>query len=372
MSNSYNNNIIIVSKVFYPSVSPRAHRSYELAKELTRKGYNVVVYTLVGDYDYSELEKKYKFTIKDLGPCTFITKTNTNSKESIINKIVITILNKYIDYPNIELVYRVYKIINKIKIKYSLITIAVPHTIHWGAAIAKNKNHKYINCWIADCGDPYYLNPIRKKMKYFAFIERFSFRKCDYITVPTENSIDGYFPEFKKKIHVIPQGFEIKSVNKNKKEIINNVIKIVYAGRFYNKIREPYKIIEYIINTKKNIEYEFTIYTHQKKMLQKYVDMSDGKIILKDYVERDKLLNILSQADFLVNISNISDVQIPSKLIDYALSNSPILNIDPNNIDTNMIDEFFEGNYTKRYSVKELEKYDIRNVVNKFEKLLNA
>ena len=73
----------------------------------------------------------------------------------------------------------------------------------------------------------------------------------NYITVPTVNSIDGYFPEFKNKIHVIPQGFEIKSFIKNKKEKNNDVIKYVYSKILYDKVREPYRIIEYTLTTKK-------------------------------------------------------------------------------------------------------------------------
>ena len=56
--------------------------------------------------------------------------------------------------------------------------------------------------------------------------------------------------------------------------------------------------------------------------------------------------------DFLINIKNDVTEQLPSKLIDYLLIDRPILDMDGNNLDQTKIDQFLDGNYSKRYIFK--------------------
>ena len=74
--------------------------------------------------------------------------------------------------------------------------------------------------------------------------------------------------------------------------------------------------------------------------------------------------------DFLVNFDNNTDKQVPSKLIDYALTDRPILNIEkvPNR---EMILEFLGGNYRHTYPVRDLERYNIKKVAVKFLELVD-
>ena len=89
-------------------------------------------------------------------------------------------------------------------------------------------------------------------------------------------------------------------------------------------------------------------------------------------VQRQELLKSASKVDFLINLSNINlPGQIPSKLIDYAIANRPILELTPNNIDKRALIEFLEGNYNKRYRFKNISEYHISKVVNKFINLVN-
>ena len=74
--------------------------------------------------------------------------------------------------------------------------------------------------------------------------------------------------------------------------------------------------------------------------------------------------------DFLVNFDNNTNLQLPSKLIDYALTKRPVLNIS-GNLDRESIQEFFEGNYTNQMSLNDVEKYNIKNVAAQFLALTN-
>lgn len=69
--------------------------------------------------------------------------------------------------------------------------------------------------------------------------------------------------------------------------------------------------------------------------------------------------------DFLVNFDNNTGVQQPSKLIDYALTGRPIINVY-GELDEKVILEFLAGNYENSYKTPNMEKYKIENVVDEF------
>jgi hypothetical protein len=79
-----------------------------------------------------------------------------------------------------------------------LISIAVPHTVHWGVAACRSTSHQIANTWVADCGDPYVgqENDSFKVPFYFSWVEKWFMRKADFISVPTNGAIAAYFPEF--------------------------------------------------------------------------------------------------------------------------------------------------------------------------------
>ncbi len=85
-------------------------------------------------------------------------------------------------------------------------------------------------------------------------------------------------------------------------------------------------------------------------------------------IARSEILKQLSRFDFLINILNDGSVQSPSKLIDYTLSQRPILNIStkPTESQIEIFNEFIGGCYEKQYKVPNIEDYNIKNVCKKF------
>ena len=59
--------IVIISQVMFPSLLPRAQRTTELAKELSRQGYEVIIYALLGSYNYKEFIEETGVQVKNLG-----------------------------------------------------------------------------------------------------------------------------------------------------------------------------------------------------------------------------------------------------------------------------------------------------------------
>ena len=321
-------NILLVSGSFYPDNSPRSFRTTELAKEFSRRGQNVTVIIPKNNYDYSEFLKDYPITIKyyqkPVGKRVF-------TRISIIDRAIYRLLNQFYAYPNIKLRKPLRKVI-KNELGYDLlITIAVPHMIHWEFGKMYAKGKCAAKKWVADCGDSFMLNKSinYKQPFYFKHLEKTWCRYCDYIAVPLESEKENYYPEFTEKVRVIPQGFDFSVLEKNQVEPHNAVPTFAFSGSFIPNLRDPRPILDYLVSSKK--DFKFIVYTKQKELLAPYFDRLGSKLEIREFIPREELLKVLRQCDFLLNIDNGKAKGRPSKLIDYALSGRPILSLNSSN-----------------------------------------
>lgn len=362
--------IIIIAQHILPIQTPRAHRATELAKELARQGNEVVLYAVLGKYDYSDFEKENKLVVKNIPLRTQVIPYNSdgNGRRHFIDKVLGKLFGKLLEFPNIEFKYAIPKIIAKEESFDLVVSIAKPHAIHWGCSRAKKKYpQKFPKKWIADCGDPFMNNGKSKDhFEYYSKNERLFSELCDYITVPVSGAIDGYYPEYRDKIKVIPQGFKFEI--KNDSPPSNKILSFAYSGTFLRDIRNPHKFLAFIAEL--DVDFRFYVFTQFDELIAPFKEVLGEKLIIKKLVPRDELLAFLSGMDFLVNIENLnSSTQVPSKLIDYAIVGRPILSIHPENIDKQNIKNFFEKNYSGKFVVENIEQYQIKNVANKFIEL---
>ncbi|KAF2333149.1 glycosyltransferase family protein [Flavobacterium daemonense] len=359
-------NILIICKDIYPIQSPRSFRASELVKEFVKRGFKVKVVCSLSK-DNFELFKKEFSNVESVNVGT----VHNFLDWRIFNhlSLVKRILNKYLyhllQYPNIELLFKVKKILKSNTNKIDLmISIAYPFPIHWGVAIAKkSKIENFPDRWIADCGDPFMGNPIINPPFYFKFLENLFCRMADKITIPVEIGRKAYYKEFHEKIEIIPQGFDFSTLEKelyNK----NNIPTFLYAGIFYKGSRDPRPFLDYLTQIKSN--FRFIIYTSEDSLIKDYKEILGEKLIINSSIPRIELLKKMSLVDFLLNIENESENQTPSKLIDYSLSGRPILSVSMKNIDKKKFNDFLNGIYHDEFKVHDLERYNIVNVVNKF------
>ena len=357
--------IYIVSGYYYPEQTPRAYRTTELAEEYSRRGYAVEVYlpkksgVLYSTGD-DNITINY-FSNNDVW--------NLLSGSSFVSKVINKVLNNvafYINYPVIQYLWLIpHNIVLKDNIN-KIISIAQPHSIHWGIErlLAKQKEEKIL--WIADCGDPFMGNQVKRPPFYFKYLEKRFCSKCDFITVPTEAAINAYYEEFHSKIRVIPQGFSFKNI------IIDNYAKnsiptFAYAGIFYKGYRDPTRFFIYLSSLK--FDFRFILYSPESRVICKYKRILGDKLIIKQPIPREKLIKELSKLDFLININNTGSFQTPSKLIDYKLSRRPILTIDNSKRNYADLLSFIKGDFSHDTQIDNLQDYNIENVVDKFEKL---
>lgn len=366
--------ILIITQGFYPEQSPRSFRASELAKEFSRQGHMV---TVMAPYRETteNFAKQYGFIFNSLGVLTW---NIFNFKSlgifgKVYNKFVNRFLNLFFEYPMMEIFFKTRKAIKEEKKQYDLlISIAVPHPIHWAVASVWNLNKNNLaKVWIADCGDAYMGNDLDRFRKpfYFMFLEKWFCRKADYITIPKEEMKINFYKEFHSKFREIPQGFNFKDSLKYLKPYVKNKVPtFAFSGSFIPGNRDPYKLLAFL--TSLDIDFRFHIFTMTKSHVLPFIDKSKGKIILHDYIPRNELLGVLSQMDFLINITFEPQKQIPSKLIDYLLTDRPILNIDKD-LDEENILKFLSYDYSDRFNKLSLERYRIESVCEQFIKLSN-
>jgi glycosyltransferase involved in cell wall biosynthesis len=363
--------ILIVSGSFYPQNSPRSFRTTELANELARKGNDVTVYFPFRGEDYAIYEAEHNLKMKDIGTLKWKEIDVKGGRiEYLIRRVLRRVLLMLFEWPSIELMFKVSKILKAEKGYDMLISIAVPHTIHWGVAKAWSKDSKIAPCWIADCGDPYMGNEIDtfRKLFYFKYLEKRFCRNANFITIPFEGARAAYYPEFHNKIKVIPQGFRLDKIRipGYKKNRIFPVFG--YAGGFIPGKRDPVPLLNFLSSLDR--DFLFIVFTSATSLLLPFKSILGNKLEIKDKIPRDELLVLLAGMDFLINLDNNVRTLLPSKLIDYSITGRPVLNITQES-DFKVLLEFMDGDYKGKMILDDPDKYDISNIAETFMQLLD-
>ncbi|NHM06447.1 glycosyltransferase family 4 protein [Flavobacterium sp. CYK-4] len=362
--------ILLVSNAFYPENSPRSFRATELAKELVRQGHNVKVITHPRE-GVEQFCQDHGITYKNLGSLTWpVPKVKGSGLVLLFWRIVVRFSILLFEYPMIQLIPLVKKALKDESGYDALISIAVPYPIHWGVASAWSD--KIAKNWIADCGDPYMgqENDTFKPPFYFKYFEKKFCRKATYLTVPTQASIKGYYPEFHSKIKVIPQGFRFEDVKLYSGEKPSDKIIFGYGGMFIPGRRDPSEFLNFLNSLDDSHRFEFHIYTTTPQFVESFIGASKGRIQLKGLLDRNSLMYEMSKMDFLVNFENAGTAQTPSKLIDYAILKKPILSVRFGEIKKDHWLEFLSGNYQQSMVIENPDQYRIEQVASRFMELV--
>lgn len=369
-------NIVIIAGAIHPYNSPRSHRSTELAIGLAKKGHNVTLYGLIGNYDYSQFEKETGVKVKGIGK-SYLGNINSDNKilsDSklfwIFRGVLTRLFYNIIDYPRVEYFFKAFSVLKKENQFDYLITIAHPFGLHWGTAYYKHKaEYNKFKVWAADCGDPFMGDPdVNRKKFILEPIEKFWCKNTDFITIPIEAGKSGYYEEFQNKIEIIPQGIDFSKVVLDEYKP-NKIPIFVYSGVVYPGMRDPSKFLEYLCTIKQ--DFKLIVYAPSDHIFGDYQNRLGNKLEIRRYIPRLELIKILSTMDFIINLKNNSEVQQPSKLIDYGLSKRPIINISSSFMEDEKLvfEQFLTGDYRNQKVIENLSQYNIDNVCDRFIEL---
>lgn len=363
--------ILLVTGHFEPEIHPRSFRATEIAKELVSRGHNVKVITLreIEGCNYPLLEKSLSIEIENLG----VYRSSKDLGGYKTTGYVKSSLYKYFRfYTGGRLFMNAWRIVKVIStdIEYDyVISFSNPFDCHLGIALAKRFGKFSGNTkLIADYGDPFSSSSQEAKANYFKSIEKWVLKWFSVITIPFEGARAAYSAvTTHEKIRIIPQGFNFDTLNKRSTTTFCAIPRFVYAGLFYEDIRNPFKLFKYLNEMKEGFEfYIYLRYTQEwvVNMLRNDFPCLYNKVVLKVNFQRVQLLNEIVDFDFAVNLGNTTADQLPSKLIDYAICDLPICNIE-NELDIMKMRDFIKGDYTSRLVV-DRHQYNIKHVVGQF------
>jgi hypothetical protein len=370
--------ILLVSVSFYPENSPRSFRATELAKEFCRQGHKVLVAGVDVDNEGNNQRKKlleeYGIQWFSLGSGDWSTLYERWQQGGRISSLVARLLGYFGEFPSIEWYFKIPKRLVIPDDVVAVISIAKPFAVHWGLSRLAKRGALKDRVWLADCGDPFMLSTlnVRKVPFYFSYLEKAFCRRCDFIVTPTEAGYKGYYPEFREKIRVVPQGFNYEEERAKLGDYTeNDVLTFVYAGAFLHKGRNPAALLK-VLGDSEN-DFRFYIYTQQQYLVIPHIKPGDTRFIVQDIIPREDIMQVMRRADFLINMMNGTKVQMPSKLIDYYIVDRPVLNIEDDSLgqgELEVLFEFLNKDFGNRFVFSNMDSYHISDVCKGFVELI--
>ena len=357
--------ILIVSQAFFPENSPRSLRTTELVKEFARTGHNVTIITPRIESSHGAFEKEYGVEIKNMGNYSWKSITiKGKGIEMLLRRLVFRFSNLLFEYPSIQLLWLVKKVL-KIESGYDLmISVAVPYPVHWGVAAVRTKANPIASVWIADCGDPYMglETDTFKKVFYFSYLDRSFLKGADYVAVPIKEAINAYYKEFHYKFRVIPQGFTFPAIINSSKDKKRPVF--IYSGNVTSYTHYALPFFRYLVTL--DIDFEFKIFTTTPEIFTDSLGAIQDKLTIKEYVDRAVLIQEFADADFLLHFPYEKNTQRSLKLIDYWYSERPVLHFDNTENARQLLVEFLHLNFIHAVPNPSIDDYRIEHVCEQF------
>lgn len=141
---------------------------------------------------------------------------------------------------------------------------------------------------------------------------------------------NSYFPRFdniKFKIKTLELPLVYFLGNKNKSILDSSKIKIVYTGQFYKGFRD-YQILSELFKIIDDCTKDYEVHFYGPTINYKFV-----RLFQHGMVSKENALNAIKNADILLNFSNDSSTQIPSKIYEYISTGNKIINVYHNDND---------------------------------------
>lgn len=195
--------------------------------------------------------------------------------------------------------------------------------------------------WLIDLGDPFSFPsdaPPNNTRLYAGLNRRFE-RRClaraDAVSVTNETTARRYRELLSgraEKVQVIPPLLTLE-FPPSAAQANDGPVRFVYLGRLYRAIRRPDFLLALFAGLAAagdGAGCELHFYGDTSECADSFVPYAallGRRIHLHGPVPRDRVADAMRQATVLVNISNTTDFQLPSKIVEYAATGKPILNL---------------------------------------------
>jgi glycosyltransferase involved in cell wall biosynthesis len=216
--------------------------------------------------------------------------------------------------------------------------VAVGHSVHKRVADA---------VWLLDLGDPFSFlkeappNNTTLYGRLNRWYERKVFSQADVVSVTNPQTQQRYaevFPESATKLLVIPPLLSLPQ--SGSKSTVPG--RLVYVGTMYRNIREPGFLLELFrraLSAGLSHETELHCYGDVSSCLDiiaGYEPLLGKRVFFHGVVPREVAAQALDEAHFLINIGNETTYQLPSKVVEYAATGKPIINLAKSRMDSSV------------------------------------
>lgn len=365
--------ILICSHDYPPDITPVAFRAEALVQEFLRRGFFVDLFipgSKVTEWRNPNLR------VVPVGEVAWHKsapeKTFKNMVRTLLGVERVGRLKKYLFYSRSHYGRELTATLRaKADSEYDLVlSIGVPLLVHEGVRDFLKQGICQCGCTVADCSDPVYAGGDDTYAPWIYLREKRALEIFDYVTVRLEAAKPAFVHyKAQEQIKVISQGYNFGQIQLSDYQK-NAVPTFAYAGRFYDHIRNPYQFFGYL----QNLSHDFMCYLYLDKKSQRivepYLSGIRDKVKVRDFLARDALLPELGKMDFLINFVNAGrPCQLPSKVIDYAFTGRPILNLSCEKFESVAFDSFLKGRYEDALQV-DWRSHDIGKIAEQFLALL--
>lgn len=230
-----------------------------------------------------------------------------------------------------------------------LVTVSDPFTSHL-AGLSLKRDFPEVP-WIVDVGDPFSVqdvtpvnNPflyrrlnVRAEGKVFALAEAVAVTNH-----PVRREYAGRFPGSAGRIRVIPPLLSLEEADAARERVFpeDSRVRLVFVGTLYLAVRSPeflLKLIDGLRRTRLEDRLELHFFGNLNDCapcFRPFEALPGRGIFLHGVVERPKVLRAMMDAQALVHIGNATPYQLPSKVVEYASTGKPILNLVRNRKDS--------------------------------------
>lgn len=284
------------------------------------------------------------------------------------NKIVPAFYEKFVspkvDTVDMNAMFETFKANNSIENYDYVVSVSYPFTYAKLAdkIVRYDSDIKMIQYML----DPYVYNYTlsrkgidRRKKQFLKYTEN-----CNKIIftrgIEEENKRRGFVHGLENKSLVVDLPNLVKKENIFLKYNYADKIQCFYAGRFYEDIRNPEKMLE--VMSKLEIDNMiFSVYgVGCDDILSEYKKSMDNGLEINGYVPYEECAKISLGANILVNLGNSIPNQVPSKVFEYISSGKPVINFYTDEHDTSL---YYFRKYGMAYNFN-LNNYDNNDLKN--------
>ena len=383
--------ILVINYYYPPVVDAHAYRWEQIARYWVTQGHQVEVITsrVFGVSNYS-VDAGVRVTRVGLIARPIKHSFTANAPSGLVAKLRTGLVNLL--RPIYRLLYwpdamwhwmpsAMLEALRRRSTKYDLVVSYHPCLgAHLAAATLKRWSKFSEMTWVADYGDPFSTSTTMPPNNFSLYrrlnllIERSLVRSAKLCVFTNENTAKNYREIVcqSEKVRVIPHLVDINKFysgmhSSPQASVVSadthRVINLLYIGGFHRGIREPTQLFNLIELLSKDTSNEFRLKIFGPANGFNLSSDACPSIKYMGMVEREKAIEMMREADILINVDNENCVMVPSKLVEYIGTGRPLINLGRESVEHAALQSYVASGHALLISQNKLVRSKIKSII---------